>query len=77
MVQDEYDAYGIATWGINKLFNSEENDFEIVNEEEQQEYLIKNRPYFIILLYFGFKIMFKDLSKIDEVFTNFVNSLVK
>ena len=37
MVQDEYDAYGIATWGINKLFNSEENDFEIVNEEEQQD----------------------------------------
>lgn len=34
MVQDEYDAYCIATWGINKLFNSEESDFEIVNEEE-------------------------------------------
>lgn len=33
MVQDEYDAYCIATWGINKLFNSVE-DFEVINEEE-------------------------------------------
>lgn len=45
----------------------------LFKEEEQQEYLIKNRPYFIILLYFGFKIMFKDL-KIDEKLKTHFNS---
>ncbi len=49
---------------ITKLFET----------EEQQEYLIKNRPYFIILLYFGFKNMFKNLNideKIKQHFTIF------
>lgn len=37
MVQDEYDAYCIATWGINKLFNDVEDDFEMVDNEEQED----------------------------------------
>lgn len=37
MTQDEYDAYCIATWGINKLFNNEENEFEEIVEEEKGE----------------------------------------
>ena len=35
MVQDEYDAYCIATWGINKFFNNIESDFEIIDEEQE------------------------------------------
>ncbi len=37
MVQDEYDAYCIATWGINKLFNNVEDDFEVIDDEEQED----------------------------------------
>lgn len=55
------------------------NDLSIVilnlfNEQDQQQYLIKYRSYFIVLLYFGFKYMFKNLNidnKLKEHFETF------
>lgn len=46
----------------------------IFDAQDQQAYLLEHRPYFIILLYFGFKMMFKSLDidrKLEEHFKIF------
>jgi hypothetical protein len=67
---------------LNKFFqyiNSNEfinNDLKPVilnlfNTEEQAEYLIKNRTYFIILLYFGFINIFPKLNITEKIIIHF------
>lgn len=43
----------------------------LFESEEQQQYLIKYRPYFILLLYFGFNEMFKKLKINDKLLEHF------